>query len=160
MNFVLQGLQNQTVKDLFESTWATLFKPDNMATIKVGSVCSGLGVAEMVFDHLNYALQELLHDGKGVQLKAWPQIGSSMFYSLVVFKNYHTKLTHGTHYLIANPCQFETVFMCEIEGWKAEWIHRAFNPPILFEDMKCLGTGRDKDAITNQFHSVPKAESF
>ena len=118
MNFVLQGLQNQTVKDLFESTCATLFKPDHMATIKVGSVCSGLGVAEMVFDHLNYALQELLHDGKAVQLKAWPQIGSSMLYSLVVFKNYHTKLTHGTHYLIANPCQFETVFMCEIEGWK------------------------------------------
>ena len=78
MNFVLEGFQNQTVKDLFESTCATLFKPDHMATIKVGSVCSGLGVAEMVFDHLNYALQELLHDGKGVQLKAWPQIGSSM----------------------------------------------------------------------------------
>ena len=158
MNFVLQALRNETVKDFFEATCTTLSKPDHMATVKVGSVCSGLGVAEMVFDALNYALQELLHDGKGVPLKAWPQI--DMWYSLVVFKTCYGKLTHGTHYLKSNPCQFETVFMCEIEGWKAEWIHRAFNPPILFEDMKCLGTGRGKDAITNQFHSVPKADSF
>ena len=55
------------------------------------------------------------------------------------------------------PLQFETEFMCEIEKWKSKWIIGAFNPKLLFEDMRCLGSGLGKDIITSEVRPVPKA---
>ena len=55
------------------------------------------------------------------------------------------------------PLQFDTEFMCEIEKWKSKWIIGAFNPKLLFEDMRCLGPGLCKDLITDKVHRVPKA---
>ena len=46
--------------------------------------------------------------------------------------------------------------MCEKEPWKAKWLAMAFQPKVIFEDMTCLGSGRGKDAVTQQFHQVPK----
>lgn len=47
--------------------------------------------------------------------------------------------------------------MCECEGWKAQWLNQAFKGCIVFDDMKVLGSGRGKDAVTQQYHRVPKA---
>ena len=46
--------------------------------------------------------------------------------------------------------------MCENEQWKADWLHKAFKPPIIFNDMKVLGTGFGTDAITKEVKRVPK----
>ena len=46
--------------------------------------------------------------------------------------------------------------MCENEQWKAEFLHKAFKPPIIFNDMKVLGTGFGTDAITEKVVRVPK----
>jgi len=49
--------------------------------------------------------------------------------------------------------------MCEREKWKAQWLSQAFGPIMIFDDMKCLGSGRGKDAVTQQFHLVPKVSA-
>ena len=47
------------VKTGMQSTHSKLVNSGN-TTVKVASICSGLGIADMVFDQLNPALQELL----------------------------------------------------------------------------------------------------
>lgn len=46
--------------------------------------------------------------------------------------------------------------MCEIDTWKSDWISKAFGAKIIFEDMRCLGSGYGKDAVTQQYLQVPK----
>ena len=49
--------------------------------------------------------------------------------------------------------------MCEREKFKAQWLNQAFGPIMIFDDMRCLGSGRGKDVITQEFQRVPKVSA-
>ncbi|CAK9027608.1 Uncharacterized protein SCF082_LOCUS17998 [Durusdinium trenchii] len=117
-NIIEELLKVDDVKGCLQSTHAALPSGDGAIKVKVASICSGLGVAEMIFDQLNPALKELLHSGRALK--------------------------------------FENEFMCEIDTWKSDWISKAFGAKIIFEDMRCLGSGYGKDAVTQQYLQVPK----
>ena len=48
--------------------------------------------------------------------------------------------------------------MCECESWKIKYLQKAFpDTPMLFDDMRRLGSGRAFDANTKTVKDVPKA---
>ena len=62
-NSVHEYMKIGNIQDLIESLNGDLSQKVPYTTsikVQVASVCSGLGIAEMVFDNLNPALQELL----------------------------------------------------------------------------------------------------
>ena len=54
----------------FKATCSSLFKGQGPRTIQVASICTGLGVAEMVFDSINFLVNHCLFSGASHELKA------------------------------------------------------------------------------------------
>jgi len=78
-NAIHEYLKIGTIKQQLETVNGRLSKNvPHTGSIKVpvASVCSGLGIAEMVFDNLNPALQELLGTVPVMQAR-WHQKGTS-----------------------------------------------------------------------------------
>lgn len=59
LDFVVQILNTEKIEELIKSMGNDKSKLGHPLTVRVASICSGLGVAEMVLDQLNFALKEL-----------------------------------------------------------------------------------------------------
>ena len=139
-NILAAYMDVSQVRQPFKSTCENILAQKNQHVVTCGSICSGLGVAEMVLENLNYLLTDLVGDTGS--LKAC----LSLFRLACFWPNTHTP-----------PCQFETKFMCELEPWKAKWAEKAFKPNFFFKDMRDLHRGIAEDRITGEFQIVPKA---
>ena len=59
LDFVVQILNTEKIEELIKSMGNDKSKLGHTLMVRVASVCSGMGVAEMVLDQLNFALKEL-----------------------------------------------------------------------------------------------------
>ena len=59
LDFVVQILNTEKIEELIKSMGNDKSKLGHSLTVSVASICSGLGVAEMALDQLNFALKEL-----------------------------------------------------------------------------------------------------
>jgi len=68
----MQILNNQKIEELIKSTGNDKHKLGHPLGVRVASMCSGMGIAEMVLDQLNFALKELRGLEQCIEARLFP----------------------------------------------------------------------------------------
>lgn len=126
--------------------------------LKIGSMCTGWGVAEMVVDGLNTKLSEMNDAGshRAVEAVAAPKLAVCLRKTII--KGFQEFQSSQSKFVYENvPCaQLRTEFMCECVPWKIEYLKTAFpNIRRIFDDMRDLHRGKAKDAVSGKIIDVP-----